>query len=529
MIPQSAPQILALADAKGWRSCRAKSRGERSEEGQFFTPPPIARCLAGWFEVQGFNRPRIHLQDPGAGGGVLTAAVVERILNLRAAGSLPCLEALILEAWELDSAFLPALREGLLACSAALEQEGIHVEVRLCEGSYIDGAVRGLDRGLFGALQGGGPVTHAILNPPYRKIATSSRERRLLASIGIETSNLYAAFVALALRQLEEGGELSAITPRSFCNGPYFRDFRREVLGSATFKRVHLFDSRSEAFGRDEVLQENILFHLVRGGDDPSPLILSTGSLESPIETLIARERFVSPDDADQVIHIATETDADEVRGFIHGLPCKLGDLGLTVSTGPVVDFRLKGSLADSLSEGTVPLIYPHCVKVGRVSPPLARASDYSDGRIGKKAVAIRDDAESHRWLTPVARYVLIKRFSSKEEKRRLVAGVLEPADFPEGLVGLENHVNFFHRKRAGLSEALAKGLGRFLNSTVADRYFRQFNGHTQVNASDLRAFRYPDLKSLERLGSVVLDDADQGAIDLAMSKVLGAPSFQRS
>lgn len=426
----------------------------------------------------------------------------------------------------MDSAFLPALREGLLACSAALEQEGIRVEVRLCEGSYIDDTVRGLDRGLFGAPQGG-RVTHAILNPPYRKITTSSRERRLLASAGIETSNLYAAFVALALRQLEEGGELSAITPRSFCNGPYFREFRREVLGSATFQRVHLFDSRSEAFGRDQVLQENILFHLVRGGCDLSPLSLSTGSLESPVKTLIARERFVSPHDSDQVIHIATETDADAVRDFIHGLPSKLGDLGLTVSTGPVVDFRLKGSLADKLTEGSVPLIYPHCVKGGRVSPPLAQAADYGDARIGKKPVAIRDDPESHRWLTPVARFVLIKRFSSKEEKRRLVAGVLDPSDFPEGLIGLENHLNFFHQKRAGLSVALAKGLGRFLNSTAADRYFRQFNGHTQVNASDLRAFRYPDLKSLERLGSVALNDAEQDAIDLAMSKVLGAPSFQ--
>jgi len=216
------------------------------------------------------------------------------------------------------------LRTNLEACAAALLASGIEVRIDLRAESYIDGAVRALDPGLFGAGEVA-TVTHAILNPPYRKIATSSRERTLLASIGIETSNLYAAFVALALRQLTEGGELSAITPRSFCNGPYFRDFRREVLGSATFHRVHLFESRSEAFGRDEVLQENILFLLIRGFCADSPLTLSTGSLESPFETLIARERFVSPGDADQVIHIATETDADEVRDFIHALPCKLG------------------------------------------------------------------------------------------------------------------------------------------------------------------------------------------------------------
>jgi len=103
---------------------------------------------------------------------------------------------------------------------------------------------------------------------------------------------------------------------------------------------------------------------------------------------------------------------------------------------------------------------------------------------------------------------------------------VLDPADFPNSLVGIENHLNFFHHKRTGLSAALARGLSRFLNSTVADRYFRQFNGHTQVNASDLRSFRYPDLTSLERLGKAALDDTQQRAIDLAMTEHLGAPSF---
>ncbi len=103
---------------------------------------------------------------------------------------------------------------------------------------------------------------------------------------------------------------------------------------------------------------------------------------------------------------------------------------------------------------------------------------------------------------------------------------MLDPEDFADGLIGIENHLNFFHRKRGGLSTDLARGLTRFLNSSVADRYFRQFNGHTQVNATDLRAFRYPDLSGLEQLGQASLDDGHQNSIDLAMTKLLGAPSF---
>jgi adenine-specific DNA-methyltransferase len=519
------PQVLALADANGWRASLDQARETRSDHGQFFTPPAIARCLADWFTTKSFNRASVHLLDPGAGGGALTAAMVERLVALRTAGDLPALKEVTLETWELDEAFLPTLSDNLAAAAQALEQVGIRPVVRLQSGNYVEAAVRDLDGGLFGTTFKA-TVTHAILNPPYRKIATRSKERALLASVGIETTNLYAAFVALALRQLTADGELTAITPRSFCNGPYFREFRRELLATARFNRVHVFDSRSEAFGRDQVLQENILFHLERATVAPEVVMVSNGSLESPTSCRVALDRFVSPNDLDQVIHLATEVDADAVRSFFEALPCGLADLGLEVSTGPVVDFRLKGSLARELVTGTVPLLYPHGVKTGRVLPPLARSDDYPDGRLSKKAVAIRDDEASRKWLLRVDRFVLIKRFSAKEEKRRLVAGVLEPADFPEGLLGIENHLNFFHSKRAGLSSDLARGLSRFLNSTVADRYFRQFNGHTQVNASDLRSLRYPDASALEGLGKRELDDTCQAAIDLALTESLGAPSF---
>lgn len=525
MNPPATVQVLSMADSEGWATCAEKTREERSGAGQFFTPAPIARCLAGWFHVKGLNRPSLHLLDPGAGGGALTAAVVDRITGLRVSGSLPLIEEITLEAWELDPAFLPALRKNLSACAAALKKAGIRATIHLRHGSYVEGAVEALDGGLFGATTGP-TITHAILNPPYRKIPTRSRERQLLHSLGMETSNLYAAFVWLALGQLVEGGELSAILPRSFCNGPYFRDFRRDLVAESTFHRVHVFDSRTEAFGRDEVLQENILFHLTRRRGRRTTITVSTGSLESPKEVRIPAERLVCPDDPEKVIHIATGSDAKEIRDFIQSLPCRIEELGIEVSTGPVVDFRLKSSLSSRLGKQEVPLLYPHTVRAGRVLAPLPDASDYGDSRVSKKPVAITVNDETRRWLIPASRFVLIKRFSSKEEKRRLVAGVLDPNDFADGLIGIENHLNFFHRKRAGLSVDMAKGLCRFLNSSVADRYFRQFNGHTQVNATDLRAFRYPDTASLEQLGKTQLDDGDQTAIDRAMTELLGAPSF---
>jgi adenine-specific DNA-methyltransferase len=54
------------------------------------------------------------------------------------------------------------------------------------------------------------------------------------------------------------------------------------------------------------------------------------------------------------------------------------------------------------------------------------------------------------------------------------------------------------------LSRDLAKGLAAVLNSTLADQYFRQFSGHTQVNAADLRSLRYPSEAKLKVLGSKI-------------------------
>ncbi len=40
-----------------------------------------------------------------------------------------------------------------------------------------------------------------------------------------------------------------------------------------------------------------------------------------------------------------------------------------------------------------------------------------------------------------------------------------------------------------------------FLNTTAVDENFRRFNGHTQVNATDLKLMRYPSREALITLG----------------------------
>ena len=107
------------------------------------------------------------------------------------------------------------------------------------------------------------------------------------------------------------------------------------------------------------------------------------------------------------------------------------------------------------------------------------------------------------------------KKLSSKEERRRIVAAVYNPQDYNYESIGFENHLNVFHRRKEGLEPDIARGLAVYLNSTLLDLYFRQFSGHTQVNATDLRQIHYPDMETLRLWGKLIVERVqEQNEID---------------
>ena len=133
----------------------------------------------------------------------------------------------------------------------------------------------------------------------------------------------------------------------------------------------------------------------------------------------------------------------------MEGFTATLGNLGIQVSTGRVVDFRAKDSLAFEAIGKTVPLIYPIHLENGVVVWP----------KRGKKPNYLEVSLNTENLLVPAGIYVLVKRFSAKEEKRRITAAVCEPVRLPGDDYGFENHLNYFHRNGNGLPAVFAKGL----------------------------------------------------------------------
>jgi adenine-specific DNA-methyltransferase len=292
-----------------------------------------------------------------------------------------------------------------------------------------------------------------------------------------------------------------AITPRSFCNGSYFQSFRELFLKQMELRRLHVFESRKQAFRDDDILQENVILQAVKKGKkNPRNVVNienSIGPNEPPRSRKVAYSEVIHPGDRHFFIHIAGDEKSDQAAEQIRSLNTTLADLSLTVSTGRVVDFRAKKYLRTESGDGTVPLIWPTHFENGYIRWPKLGS---------KKPQAIRIDKRIEDQLVPNEPYVLVRRFSAKEERRRVFAAIYDPTRLKTPFIGFENHLNYFHQRGRGLDITLARGLAAYLNSTAVDMYVRRFNGHTQVNATDLRTLHYPTIEQLWALGRRIPD-----------------------
>jgi adenine-specific DNA-methyltransferase len=438
----------------------------RARFGQFMTPSPVARKMVQMF---GSYPQNVRLLDAGAGMGSLTAAYVEAAV---AAQDRP--RSIDVTAYEIDPELSSVLQSTLADCDALCREANIKFSSRIIQADYIDSAAqpRSNRRPTYNC---------AILNPPYKKIAASSQSQRALDMLGLKASNLYSAFVSVALTQLEIECELVAITPRSFCNGAMHKAYRSFLLASAAITALHLYGSRRSVFGDDAVVQEVVILKLRKSADQRSVALSSdtTGSRDVPVSEIVC------PTDPHHFIRFPMTEDG--VAQQIEALPCTLGDLGLKVSTGRVIESRVRRHLRMNPQAQSVPLVHAQNVCGDAVQWPLKGL---------RKSNALADHPDVQRMILPAGVYVVTKRITSKEEARRVQAGLYEG-----GRVAFENHLNVFHANGAGAPKALAEGLAKFLNSKEVSSYVRLFSGSTQLNATDLRTLRYPSVKHLEALG----------------------------
>jgi adenine-specific DNA-methyltransferase len=107
--------------------------------------------------------------------------------------------------------------------------------------------------------------------------------------------------------------------------------------------------------------------------------------------------------------------------------------------------------------------------------------------------------------------YLFVKRFTAKEERRRLQCAVYLSSCCPEyKRISTQNMINFIDSiDGTEMSNNLVFGLYAVLNSSLYDMYYRILNGSTQVNASEMNTIPIPARTVLERLGHQLITYSD--------------------
>ena len=229
---------------------------DRKKGGYYLTPGNVARFMAERASCAG---PGLHVLDPGSGTGILAAAVCEMAST---AGSV---QTLHVDAYETDP-LLASLTHLVLAFSKQwLGERGVTLtfdvkrEDFVLKNADVLRATRRLDGCPENAEAARSGYDLVISNPPYFKLSKSDPRAVAAGSIVHGQPNIYALFMAVSAELLSESGELVYIVPRSFSSGPYFRKFREAFFQRVAPKAIHLFESRSDVFKRQSVLQENLI------------------------------------------------------------------------------------------------------------------------------------------------------------------------------------------------------------------------------------------------------------------------------
>lgn len=459
------------------------SRLERKKIGQFFTPDSIAEHMGN---LMLYAQAEVCILDAGAGSGILAAALLDKIR----------LEGLIklvhLDLYENNEDILPLLNRNIEHIKQELLDIGILLDYRVIKGNFIidnQFAWSGLtfDHKKYDVV---------IANPPYKKIGKNDPEAAVMRDIIYGQPNLYFLFMAMAAKLLKENGELVFIVPRSFSSGLYFTEFRKWFFREMKITNMHLFVSRDTIFSCDNILQETIIIKAIKTKNkvdkititesESADSIMRTSTFKVPYSTCVK-------EDDNSFLFFPTSINDVETLDFINQWKYNLEDLGYRMKTGIVVDFREKQWLIAACKEPAIPLLWSYNIDENKILFPVCNEN---------KPQYLVDSKDTLRLQMKVANYILIKRFTSKEERKRLQCALLFKDDFSKyQSISTENHLNFITKMNGDMTTEEMYGLFVIINSSYMDKYFRILNGSTQVNANEINTIPFPSYNNIIELG----------------------------
>ena len=480
-----------------------KPKSVRKKKGQFFTSIETAKFMAGMFDMSHLPE-QVSILDPGTGSGILSAAIIERLNETGAVSSIH------LTCYETDSEIQPLLLQNL---ELIKELSVVPFEYKLVTENYLLTQHHDFEEDLFADSN---PLKYDLIisNPPYLRVPRNDATAISMPTVVHGAPNLYFLFASMSLFNLKDGAEMVYIIPRSWTSGLYFYHFRKYLLSFGKIEHIHLFASRDKVFKEEDVLQETMIIKIKKTTKAPETVTITSSHSNNDFNNLnrLTVEYSLVVVGKSLYVFLPTSTKEIDVIRTIQKYNHTFPEVGLRMRTGIVVDFRQQSELRMNPGEHIVPLFYSQHIHKGMVQHnPSGKSFEWI---IDEKPGLIQENKN----------YVFCKRFTAKEEPRRLQCGIYLAKDFPEyTFIGTQNKINYVDRlDGAEMDLQTTYGVYALLNSTLFDLYYRVLNGSTQVNSTEINSIPVPPIEKIRQIGKrlIELDDLTTEACDIVLKEV---------
>ncbi|MCH5173816.1 MAG: Eco57I restriction-modification methylase domain-containing protein [Bacteroidales bacterium] len=491
--PLAGERPSAFAERVGRMYAEASTSGSKKNKGQFFTPLSISRFMGA---LAGPCQDEFSVLDPGCGCAILSTCLIEYLAEQYG------LSKVSLDAYETDIHVIPYTKAVLDCLKSWLTGKQISFSYQIIEKDFVLENAKCLngEPDLF-CEQPVAKYDYCISNPPYFKLPSGDVRVKAMASIVNGQTNIYALFLAIAAKMLKVTGQMIFITPRSFSSGRYFKLFREFFFSTVSLDFIHLFNTRKDTFAKDDVLQELLIMrcHPVElPSEDTVAISFSEGSsdLARSYCKIYPRKDIIDVDSKEKVLYLPVSSLDEAVLSLFKSWDGNMSKYDIQISTGPVVAFRSADYLCKSEEDDTVPLYWSHNVIKMLCDHPVEKKERC-------QFIKVADGTMSS--LLPNKNYILLRRFSAKDDESRLVAAPYFGNSSKYKYVGIENKLNYIYRPKGHLTRSEVMGITALLNSKLFDTYFRTFNGNINVSATELRMMPFPPLETIRKIGNKII------------------------
>lgn len=465
-------------------------KNSKKQLGQFMTPKLIASFMAKLL-FEGMQKKKIRILEPSAGKGALVSAVFEQVTSMQKKP-----EKVEFVLYEVDDLLLPQLN--LLVNELRKKAKAIGVVVSF--------SIRNKD---FLLNSPEGKFDIVIANPPFFKLRKNDDRAIAHKYVIYGQPNIYGLFMASCAQLLKDDGRYCFLTPRSWTSGSYFTELRKYLFKHLQLEAVHLFQNRESTFRKDRIQQEMMITWAKAQSHIQKDVMLSASDgvagLDSYNGTLVSFSNVFTGKPC-KLVNLPLATAQYE----IDKLSDTLESIGLRVSTGKVVPFRATNWLANRHAKNTVPLLWMRNIRRNEICWPLKTDREY-----------FINTKESNKLLIPKGNYVLIRRFSPRDQENWVTAAPLLMTNDSYASIGVENHLNYIYSITSQLNADEATGLAAYLNSKQVSLYFSSRIGHTQINAADLNSLPLLNRVQLSEIGRQVKNNPKLNINDLTHSAII--------